>query len=122
MMKPFAFALFTATLFFVGFWISFKQYPEKFLMMTSIVIFLHLAGLLLIQFSGNTAQMAYLTLFVAIIFTPCFMTWVELLELKKKMTNADLLRATITLPTAYILLFVTVILSYNHYFAKQAQD
>ncbi|KYG91783.1 hypothetical protein MHH70_01600 [Metasolibacillus sp. FSL H7-0170] len=115
-MRPFAFALFVAALLFGGFWISFKQLPTKFLIMASIVIFLHLAGLLLIQLFGNAAQMAYLTLFVAIIFTPCFMTWVKL---TKKMTDVEILRAYITLPTTYIILFITVIFSYNYYLAKR---
>lgn len=118
-MKPFAFALLTAALFFGGFWISFQQFPEKFMMMVSMVIFLHLAGLLLIQLTGNAAQMAYLTLFVVLIFTPCFMTWAELLELTKKMTQTAITRAFITLPAAYIMLFITVVLSYNHYLGRE---
>ncbi|MEG0386230.1 MAG: hypothetical protein RR642_15930 [Solibacillus sp.] len=113
-MRIFALILLTSCVIFGTFGLSYGL-SNNFLIIAALVLTLHLIGLFVIQWTqkqGKTQIMSYFTLFELLLLVPCFAT---LEELTKPMSNLQWSRYVSTLSVTYIVLLITVTVSYRHY-------
>ena len=120
----FASVLLTATVLVGSFYLHFRIFPTNFILVAILVIGLHLAGLLIIYFihkQGSIPIIVYVTMFVLLIYGPCFFT-LDVSVLSKPMSKAKWIRYISTLSVSYIIFCFTVVASYRYYFIKKKTD